>query len=215
MSSGWLVPTTNEWQESVYPDFLQSSRTKRTPFHSIYLSEVTIVPPTADMYTGSIFATDYPDVVPTFKHRIYLHPTEFKTSNHFMTFAQSVMEWQPEYPDYLRPNRRSAYWAPFDPDFLHDVRAEPSAAMLASIFGTTWPDFFAKVRRLAYMVPASTSSLRAPGSLWTEPAITAISGSFTEPAITAVSTTWTEPAITEVTTTWTEPAQTPTTEEDE
>jgi len=197
-----------------YPDQIRIGYRKVSPARAGYFCESYDFTPTVPML-DPIFGTEYPDIVPTFRHRTYLHPTYWVMSPEAMTAAQAAIGWLPDYPDFLRRSRRSAYFTPFDIDFLHDVRPEPTVAQMASMFATEYPDIVPMYKKRMFVALIYVGPIRTPGGLWTEPAITAISSSWTEPAITAVSTTWTEPAITAITTTWTEPAITPTTGEDE
>jgi len=197
-----------------YPDQIRIGYRKVSPARAGYFCESYDFTPTVPML-DPIFGTEFPDIVPTFRHRTYLHPTHWVMSPEAMTAAQAAIGWLPDYPDFLRRSRRSAYFTPFDVDFLHDVRPEPSVAEMTGMFATEYPDIVPMYKKRMFVALIYTGPIRTPGGLWTEPAITAISSSWTEPAITAVSTTWTEPAVTAVTTPWTEPAITPTTGEDE
>src|SRR3990172_6646195 len=73
-----------------YPDQVRIGYRRHSPAREGYFTIAIFVPATTDTFS-SIFGSDYPDIVPTYKHRIYLHPTSFVVSPEAMTAPQLVL----------------------------------------------------------------------------------------------------------------------------
>lgn len=168
-----------------YPDLFRSRRTRRRdPAIEGGYTEVLITPPSIDALTA-IYTKLYDDIVPKFKHRTYLHPVSFTTSATSLGDEQQGIEWQPEYPDIVYSRSRVAYLTGgMAPKTGHTVRVDAAVATMAELFGGDWPDYIAPNKKRVYGMAFFIAPVRNPVSLWTEPAITAVTTVWTEPAVT-------------------------------
>lgn len=171
------------WPDFVcYPDQIPVRRSLRRNMRGETYTEVVITPPTIDALTA-IYTKQYDDIVPKFKHRIYLHPTDH-TRPPLTTEGQQGIEWQPEYPDFIISRNRMAYLVGgMAPKSGHTARTDAAVDTMAELFGGDWPDYIPPNKKRAAWMSSFIAPTRTPASLWTEPAITAISTTWTEPAL--------------------------------